>query len=42
MSIKLRHARKANGPKEIYKLIGIILLVCLAILLVLIIAVHVD
>ncbi len=42
MSIRPRRARRADGHKEIYKLIGIILLICLASLLGLIISLHVD
>jgi len=42
MSIKPRRGRKPDRRKEIYKLIGIILLVCLASLLGLIISLHLD
>jgi hypothetical protein len=40
MSINPRRARKAGGSKELYVLIGIILLVCLASLLGLIISLY--
>jgi hypothetical protein len=42
MTIKPRRARKPDRRKEIYGLIGIILLVCLASVLGLIISLHVD
>jgi hypothetical protein len=41
-TIKRRHKRKADGRKEMYKLMGIVLVVGLAILLAMILSLHVD